>query len=336
MSNIASHKKTDTGNKVRSFTFGSPEPVLGKNLAQWLDVFEDSRYGYYEPPVSFSGLAKLRHANAYHTTIPYIKRNMIMKNWIPTPGISRRDMERLVFEFLIFANAFLQEAVNGFGAPVALQHIPSLNMRRMKEKGQYCQLQMNGEPIKFEPGEIHHLLEYDVEQEIYGVPDYFGGLHAILLNESATLFRRRYYDNGAHAGYIFLTKGEIDEEDEDVIIESLKNSKGVGNFRSMYLNMKGDEHDDVKILPVGDIATKDEFERIKNISRNDMLAVWRMHPALAAIMPENTVGFGDLDKIHAVYMENEIIPIQQKIMQLNDNLPPRLHLKFKNDLVIGE
>jgi len=331
----SSNAKKTTGDKVRSFTFGAPEAVLASQMSHYLDVFADTVYGYYEPPVSLNGLAKLRFANAYHSKAPYTKRNMIMKNWIPTPGTTRRDIENFVFEYLIFGNGYLQEGYNAFGGATGLRHCPSLPMRRRKDPGHYCQLQSNGTVSDFAVGEIHHLLEYDVQQEVYGVPDYFGGIQAVLLNESATLFRRRYYDNGNHAGYIFLTKGEIDEEDEDAIIDSLQKSKGVGNFRSMYLNLKGDEHDDVKIIPVGDIATKDEFERIKNISRNDILAAWSMHPALAAVIPEGNSNFGDLDKIHMVYMENEILPIQQKITQLNDYLPPRLHLKFKDDLVIG-
>lgn len=44
-------------------------------------------------------------------------------------------------------------------------------------------------------GAVVGVLDYDVEQNIYGVPDYLGGMHALLLNESATLFRRRYYTN---------------------------------------------------------------------------------------------------------------------------------------------
>jgi capsid portal protein len=55
-----------------------------------------------------------------------------------------------------------------------------------------------------------------LDQNIYGVPDYLGGMHALLLNESATLFRRRYYNNGAHAGFIFYTNDpNLSEADEE-------------------------------------------------------------------------------------------------------------------------
>jgi capsid portal protein len=45
-------------------------------------------------------------------------------------------------------------------------------------------------------------MEPDINQEVYGLPEYLGALHAAWLNESATLFRRRYYENGSHAGFI--------------------------------------------------------------------------------------------------------------------------------------
>jgi capsid portal protein len=35
------------------------------------------------------------------------------------------------------------------------------------------------------PAGIHHLLEPDVNQEVYGLPEYLGALRAAWLNESA-------------------------------------------------------------------------------------------------------------------------------------------------------
>ena len=45
--------------------------------------------------------------------------------------------------------------------------------------------------------------QYDPQQQVYGIPDYIGGIHAALLNSEATIFRRRYYHNGAHTGGVF-------------------------------------------------------------------------------------------------------------------------------------
>lgn len=97
-------------------------------------------------------------------------------------------------------------------------------------------------------------------------------------------------------------------------------SKGVGNFRSLFVNIPGGGDKAIQIIPVGDIATKDEFERVKNITRNDVITAWRMNPALAGCMPENAAGFGDVEKIDRVYTNNEIRPIRQLFLQVNERL----------------
>lgn len=143
-------------------------------------------------------------------------------------------------------------------------------------------------------------------------------MHALLLNESATLFRRRYYNNGAHAGFIFYTNDpNLSEADEERMQAQIGASKGVGNFRSLFVNIPGGGDKAIQIIPVGDIATKDEFERIENITRNDVIAAWRMNPALAGCRPENAAEFGDVEKIDRVFMNNEIRPVRQLFLQVN-------------------
>jgi PBSX family phage portal protein len=187
-----------------------------------------------------------------------------------------------------------------------------------------------GKQLHFEEDQVEHVMDYDVEQNIYGVPDYLGGMHALLLNKSATLFRRRYYNNGAHAGFIFYTNDpNLSEADEERMQSQIGASKGVGNFRSLFVNIPGGGDKAIQIIPVGDIATKDEFERIKNITRNDLIAAWRMNPALAGRMPENAAGFGDVEKIDRVYMNNEIRPIRQLFFQVNVQLRKDRWIRWK-------
>jgi capsid portal protein len=38
---------------------------------------------------------------------------------------------------------------------------------------------------------VFHLLEPDINQELYGMPEYLSALNSAWLNESATLFRRK-------------------------------------------------------------------------------------------------------------------------------------------------
>lgn len=123
-------------------------------------------------------------------------------------------------------------------------------------------------------------------------------------------------------GYILLTNdADLDEETASAIETKVKESKGPGNFRSLYINI-GRSHakDPVKVIPVGDIATKDEFERIKNVTRDEILSMHRMQPGLSGIMPETNGGFGDIEKIMRVYYELEVIPLQAPFLEINELL----------------
>ena len=86
-----------------------------------------------------------------------------------------------------------------------------------------------------------------------------------------------------------------------------------------------------QILPVGDFSTKDELEKIKNISRDDIIAAHRIPPAMASIIPQNTAGFGDITKIDAVYAKNEVTPVRELLLEVNDHLPQALQVKFIED-----
>ncbi|WP_256578153.1 MULTISPECIES: phage portal protein [Pseudomonas] len=270
--------------------------------------------------MSRTGLAKLLRANPHHGTIPRFKRNLLLRDFRPSSGCSAHTMGRAALDFMVFGEAYLQRLRNIIGQVVELRHLPAINMRR-KVGGGFVMLLPKGQELHFAEDEVEHIMEYDVEQDIYGVPDYLGGMHSLLLNESATLFRRRYYNNGAHAGYVFYTNDpDLTEEDEEALKAQISASKGVGNFRSMFVNIPGGSEKAIQIIPVGDIATKDEFERVKNITRADVIAAWRMNPALAGIMPENAGGFGDIEKIDRVYTNNEIRPICQLFLQVNATL----------------
>ncbi|MBH3406688.1 phage portal protein [Pseudomonas glycinae] len=294
--------------------------MLTGNIGEYVGVFPSDDGKIYKPPVSRAGLAKLLRANAHHGAIPKFKRNLLLREFIPSAGCSTETMGRAGLDYMVFGEAYFYNDTNAFGQVLELQHLPAINMR-VKVDGGFVMLLPDNKEMEFEAHEISHVLDYDVEQNIYGIPDYLGGLQALLLNEAATLFRRRYYSNGAHAGYIFYTNDpDLTEKDEEELRAQISASKGVGNFRSMFVNIPNGKENAIQIIPVGDFQAKDELEKVKNITRNDVIAAWRMNPALAGIIPENTGGFGDIEKIDRVYTSNEIRPICQLFDQLNDRL----------------
>lgn len=314
--------------RAMAFKFGDPESVLNSSPADYLGVFSNGEY--YEPPVSLRGLGKILRANGYHCTIPPFRRNRLLQYYISNETLPDDQLGGASIDFDVLGNCYFQHLRNVFGETVGFRHLRAINMRKHKKDDVYIQLQPNGkDPIEFKPGEVIHLKEYDVMQGIYGIPQYFGGINAVMLGEEATLFRRKYYVNGAHMGYILYTADpSLDERDEEAIKKAVTESKGVGNFRSLYLNIPNGKEKSVQLIPVGDIATKDEFERIKNITRDEILAMWRIQAALAGVRPDNTGGYGDIEKIARVYFEYETVPAQDVFLQLNQYLKGSRKLAF--------
>jgi len=322
--------ETDNSGKSMMFTFGDAEPVLSKNPIDYLGILMEAGGRYYAPPIDLDGLADLMGANAYHGTILHFKKNMIMKWFVPTRFLSRADMSLLAMNFLVMGNGYLQQLRNPFGRTSRLKSLPAIRMRRGKDPELFFMVRKNGVIVEFEAGEVVQMRQPDLRQDIYGVPDYIGGIQSVLLSEEATLFRRKYYINGAHMGYILVTHDAgIDDETAKMIEEKVKNSKGPGNFRSLYMNIaRTSSKEPVKIIPVGDIGTNDEFTRIKEITEREMLAMHRMPPGLSGIIPQNTSGFGDLEKLMKVYHELEITALQQPFLHLNELLGKEV-VKFK-------
>ncbi|MCV5283706.1 capsid portal protein, partial [Escherichia coli] len=61
-----------------------------------------------------------------------------------------------------------------------------------------------------------------------------------------------------------------------------------------------------------------EFLNIKNVSRDDMMAAHRVPPQMMGIIPNNTGGFGDVEKASRVFVPNELIPLQKRLEELNE------------------
>lgn len=328
-------KNKKQGTDITAFTFGDPEPVLQNAIYDNMGVWLLDNGSYYQTPVPLKGLARLLRANAYHGPILEFKTNVVLRGFAAGPALPRRVMHAMATDYMVFANAYAQIIRNWYGEAVGLAHLPAVNMRRMKTDGQYCLLNIQGGWTAFAPGEVLHIKNYDVSQTIYGLPSYLGAIQSMLLNEDATLFRRRYYKNGAHMGYVFYSSSaKMDEDTRARLRKAIENAKGIGNFKNMFLHIPDGREKDVQILPVGDFSTRDELEKIKNISRDDIIAAHRIPPAMASIIPQNTGGFGDITKIDAVYTKNEVQPVRELLLEVNEVLPPGQRVSFEDAALV--
>ena len=72
------------------------------------------------------------------------------------------------------------------------------------------------------------------------------------------------------------------------------------------------------MIPISEVAAKDEFLGIKDATRDDILAAHRVPPALLGIVPKNTGGFGAIGPAARVFVKNELEPLQNRCRELNE------------------
>lgn len=304
--------------RMEAFTFGDPVPVLDRReLLDYLECWSNGRW--YEPPLSWAGLAKSFRASTHHSSAIYFKRNILAKTFRPHRWLSTEVFSRFALDFLVFGNAYLEHQLNRLSGTLGLSHAMAKYTRRGVALDQYFFVRNGADEHPFKPGRVFHLQEADIEQEVYGLPEYLSALQSAWLNESATLFRRRYFNNGSHAGFIlYISDPAQSQEDIDAIRDALKQSKGPGNFRNLFLYSPNGQKDGIQLIPVSEVAAKDDFFNIKNVSRDDVLAAHRIPPQLLGIVPSNTGGFGAIVPAAQVFATNEIEPLQARFLALND------------------
>lgn len=316
--------------KMSLISFGDPEPVLPR-ATDYQAVSYDDFNKYYQPPVDRMALSELPNLNGQHGGILRARCNMVAGDFISGGGMTLEDMLAATTNLLTFGDVGFLKIRNQFGAVMRLVPLPSLYLRRRRDGG--ITILQSGGPLHYAPNDVIFVKLYDPRQQVYGLPDYLGGINSAMLNCDATTFRRRYYRNGAHLGYIFYsTDPNMSQEMENEVRQKIEQSKGAGNFRSMFINIPNGKPDGVKLIPIGDMGAKDEFVSIKNISMQDLLNAHRFPPGLAGMMPNNTGGFPDPEKSRAAYRKDEVLPLHRLLedaIQADPEIPKSLHMKFE-------
>lgn len=316
--NAIQKQKTVRQDGAAVFSFGDPVSMLdSREILDYIECWSNGRW--YEMPVSPDGLARSLRVNVHHSSAIYAKRNILASTFIPHPKFPLDTFNRVALDFLIFGNAYLEKKTNWLGELLSLRHSLAKYTRRGVDEGIYYFIYGWKQEHEFARGSIFQLMESDINQEVYGLPEYLSALQSAWLNESATLFRRKYYQNGSHAGFImYMTDASHSQQDIDDLRKALRESKGPGNFRNIFIYAPNGKKDGIQLIPVSEVAARDEFFNIKGVTRDDVLAAHRVPPQLLGIIPNNTGGFGDIEKAARVFARNELKPLQDKFRQIND------------------
>lgn len=303
---------------VRSFSFGDPEPVLNRReLIDMLECWHNGRY--YDTPMPMSALTRAVNVSPHHSSALHYKVGQLVRDFIPHPLLSAYEFEGWAYDFIALANGYVERIDNRAGRPMGLRRSLAKYTRRGLIDGEFFFVKTIGTEHAFAPGSMFQLMRPGLDQEIYGVPEYLSAMQSALLGEAAVLFRRRYYLNGSHAGFImYVSEEKLSEADADVIEAALAKSKGVGNFKNLFLHIPGGREKGVQLIHPGEAAAKDEFLGVKGTTRDDILAAHRVPPVLIGVMPQNANGLGDPAKAEEVFYWAEVKPLQQRFLALNE------------------
>ena len=264
------------------------------------------------------GFARAYDMSPHHKSAILYKRNQLLSLFEPTQWLDRRNFGEFVLNYLVMGNAYLEERRSRLNRPMAFLNSPAIHTRRGVDEGAYWWVPGHKLEAQFD-GRVFHLWEPDLAQELYGLPEYTSALQSGLLNFDATIFRRKYYLNGSHAGYIlYVTDEHLAAEDADAIEQAIDDSKGPGNFRNLFLHAPGGREKGLQVIPVGEVAAKDEFLGIKGTTAADVMTAHRVPPVLVAQVPQNTGGFGDVAKTADVFHFAEIVPLMMRMLEVND------------------
>ena len=321
--------RRNSSDEANAFTFGDPIPVLDQRGSFYFGECAVSDR-YYQPPLDFDGLAKTLHASPHHSSPLFVKRNILLSTFIPHAKMSHLQFSKVVFDYLIFGNGYVHRQNSLSGKAIRLDAPLAKYTRVGITSGEFFFLQDGfKDEFQFDPDTVLHLIDPDINQEIYGAPQYISAMNAAWLDESATLFRRKYYKNGSHAGYImYVTDPAQNKDDIDAMRKALKDSKGPGNFRNLFLYSPNGKKDGIQIMPISEVAAKDDFFDIKSASRDDMNAAHRVPPSLMGATPTNAGGFGDPEKQARVFVTNELEPLQLTFKAINEWLGEEV-IRFK-------
>lgn len=336
MINPFKRKKTKT-TRMSSISFERPETVL-TDLAYYYGARNEYESDCYVLPVDRLALSQLPNINAQHGGIVHARRNMLLSTY-NRGGLNNMQAMGAFLDLIIFGDCYLLKLRNVFGNVVGLMPLMSLYIRAQKNQDENeitgWVFPSKNETIVYSVDDVIQVKMPDTQQHVYGLPDYMGGVNSAMLNSESTMFRRRYYNNGAHMGYIFYVNDpNISDEVENEIKERIENSKGVGNFKNMFVSIPEGNPDGIKLIPVGDLnSAKDEFANIKNISAQDLLNAHRFPAGLSGVIPANGSNTGDVTKLRKNYMATETKVLQDLIRDSVNNDQDILESPFKDSLL---
>jgi PBSX family phage portal protein len=264
------------------------------------------------------------------------------------------NLEAFVSDRNLFGNAYFEIEKNAKDEIVRLHHCRANTMFRSLDLKNWVQIivpQPGTAPALAQPmpiiirtipkAKILHLHEYSPLSDYYGVPDWVSCLLHIMLAWESDDFRRKFYKNGAHAGVVVLLKGarDLSQEQRETIKSKFKDSKGAGNFRTIFVSTN---HADAEIQIIGvakEAPVRDDYMDIKQSTRESIITAHGLPARMMSIILDRS-GAGIAGKVQDEMALFNRMYVEPEQIRLESFLSPLLPepIKFKPFLLtrLGE
>ena len=271
---------------------------------------------YWEPRLSLSWLDQLITSVPYLGSALQVKRNYLLRCCkLKNPSVlNRQTLRKYIEDVLSFGNGYLEPEYNPRGKIVHLNHRISMWIRKGVGNEYWLTDTQYQQPAQKFNTELWMYADYDRRHEIYGLPSYVSALHSALLNQAATVFRVEFSENKGLVRFILHVTADLDEAVMDSIEEKFKSTRGF-SIEDMLIHDPEGKPDGIKLIPImGDIA-KDDFLNVSKVSKQSICVATRVPLQLLAETPENAGGFGNVMQAAQAFVEGEIAPLYQLIIE---------------------
>lgn len=316
---------------VLTYAWGGEHSYINEQeLWGYLNLNYQTDHNYFEPFIPHSKLVEVMRKQPMHQSALMFKGNIYNAAFKPTRWLKTDDFYNFIQDYHIFNNAYLQAIRSKVGNIIGFKRLLAYYIRKDK-KGKFYDIS-NG--IKKEIKDIIHFKGYSASQNIYGECEYSSAVLSVNLNYESRLFRTRYYKNGSHAGFILSVTGDNAESAHNQIEKGLKEIKDSNQFKNILVSIPGGNEKSLQLLPLSDIAAKDEFYTIKNLSDEDVAMIHRVPLILLSIHPKTAGGFGKPSEAAQNYYITEMTPIINRLKSINERL--EINLFDFNSLDYGD
>ncbi|MFA5138347.1 MAG: phage portal protein [Elusimicrobiota bacterium] len=223
-------------------------------------------------------------------------------------------LDDITRDCFVFGNAFTEVVYGAQGRPRELWTLDAPTLRlRVDEHGLilgYIQAQIGQQEIGFEPREVMHFKLGTKGASLFGLSPLASLILPVTVDKFAQVYNRAFFLNGAKVRGAFIMKDSTPEQVERNR-EYLKERAKDLDLAHSDLILEGA----VEVKQVGTTQKDMEFLSLREFTRNEILAVYGVPPAMVSIIETGNIGAGTGETQRQNFYEETIAPFQYRVAE---------------------